>query len=565
MQDLVSVLDVKTYYSDFTVTKNVGDRIVLAGYMSTNDVDYTNEVIEAESWNNESFQHYKELGTYLWNHNFNSSEWPPIGKCNNPYIDSKGLYFDDIVLTPIPFVRDIIIPLVKDEVLKNQSVGFRSLKRRYDQSTGITYHTQCELLEGSLVPVACNRHATVGMKSWSPEPIPGFEKYTSMEELVTDYLSGKLVIAHKHFVPSGYNVIEKEQLPDNSGSIETENMEKKNLSVTVANPTLLTVADKTPVIVSKTMPEYAKVAPCIYAVAKTGEEKSYLYPIGYATKSGFNYDLVKAGNSLCQALIDFRKGAHEELDAQDVMKRIREAYIAEGKEFPSCAYTEEPLDEMASWKLKNLTLKEVVFPNAEHTSYSLERVTNALRSAEEGIKSLGQDAKLSEEAVNYAKAIYGYVDVNFSASTYGTSLPFLLDLLEQVWQHNNPDLVDPTEGAESTDPMYIELGDVRTRFVKYIDGDVYAFGEVAGDVNMETGLVPVVKYSEEFTKTTTVVNVSVKELTPSANLEEVRQLLAAKALVESKLQEFIESVVVPKPEEKAWHPFDFGNSFTFGK
>jgi hypothetical protein len=183
----------KHIYGEIEVKSTSDKRMQMSGFVSTDSPDLSNEIVQVNSFA-KYLDYYKRNPIYCYDHD----RTIPIGKVLNPYVvatgSKKGLYLEDITLTPLPVVKEIIWPLVLDEVLTQQSIGFFSLDGKY--LDGIYNHTMVYVIEGSLVPVACNPTATIDAVkqltkgAWTEEP--DWERLTGMDGLMKAHSEGRL-------------------------------------------------------------------------------------------------------------------------------------------------------------------------------------------------------------------------------------------------------------------------------------------------------------------------------------------------------------------------------------
>lgn len=178
--------DIKSTLGDFEDSTSIKQ---MSGYVSVSTPDLVNDIIEPAAWN-------KHLWRYLNNpvYCFMHDHLQPIGHVKNSYTDANGLYLEGITLSDIPLVRDMLWPMIKDGSLKQQSVGFRSLAGEYVSNAKFYKHTECYLLESSLVTVACNPDAMLDQIKKISKFIPDYENIygNNVNKFMADYSAGKL-------------------------------------------------------------------------------------------------------------------------------------------------------------------------------------------------------------------------------------------------------------------------------------------------------------------------------------------------------------------------------------
>jgi len=362
--------------------KSVGDKLTLSGYVSTKTPDLGGDVCPANSWD-EFLPMYKANALYCYDHwlargdNSAIGDTPPypIGKVLNPYTDSEGLMLDKITLvTEIPFVRDVLSPLIQNEVLKQQSVGFLAFEQKPGRD-GYRYLTRNMIQEGSIVPLAMNPFGTdVSLKNLglNMSVIDGFADFENVEAIVKAYQNGKLIVNKQFFIPDN----------GQSFSETTPNEHDKNKSMsnalqpdfTKVAPTVHKTDQYDPEGEATTKPpkydkNYAAISELIYAATSQDSEeseKTFLFQIGEPTEKGFKYDFEMLATATAKVLgaKGGAKWSGEEKKA--VLERLSDAYEALGKRFPAfCRTQDEPISKMAAWKLEDVEYREVEFFNGE--------------------------------------------------------------------------------------------------------------------------------------------------------------------------------------------------------
>jgi len=178
--------------------------MVFSGWLSTPDVDLSNEVIDVAAFP-PYIDWYKRNPLYCYNHDISM----PVGKVMDVQIvnsgEKSGLYLNDITLSKIAPVEEYLWPLIQDGVLTQQSIGFYSLRGK--QIGDVYHHTLVYVLEGSLVPVACNPQAVIdNIKCLTKGAIldPSFKTLETVEDLMDAYQKGVLrlpsEVRSNHFV-----------------------------------------------------------------------------------------------------------------------------------------------------------------------------------------------------------------------------------------------------------------------------------------------------------------------------------------------------------------------------
>lgn len=533
---------VKLYASGEFKHKAVGDKLTLRGYVSTNILDLSNDVCPPEAWT-EFLPFYKENPIYCYGHWIQGGgkdakmlmgDVPPypIGRVNNPYVDDVGLMLDDIVLSNIPFVRDILSPLIQDNVLKQQSAGFFCLKQQ--KKDGVNYLLRNFLQEGSLVPLAANPFGT----SISMKTIEGFQDFHNVDEIVKSYLEGSLVIAGKSFsVPTAY-----EQIPETAPSFSTpptpvQHIPKHMSSLMPFFPGLAALEHQKdrydpegapqakPRAYSKT---FDSIASMIHAVTVEGEgADKYLFQIGVPTDKGFRYDWDLL--ALATARVLGAKGGSKMTGTEKalVLGRLEEAYTYLGKMFPAyCKSPEMSIAKMADWKLGEVLFSEVEFQEGEgllvKSAIARLDATNLLNALKAG------DVPALEEVEELKKYLYGGVSLNIQTDGWDNDdLEFVMGLM-QMW-------VDYNREQEAEDVAYMQeqLADmdkaVEGTFYKWQDGDLTKYAK-GGAGQKGIGYA---KEAQSFVCTKTLLDipadaVKIESLLQYASIQKMRERLDAR-------------------------------------
>ncbi|HLX53454.1 MAG TPA: hypothetical protein VKR58_05920 [Aquella sp.] len=343
-----------------------GDKLVFSGYISTDEVDLTGDRCPAESWR-KYLEFYNRNPIYCYNHD----RTIPIGKCREATIDNKGLLFNDITLTPIPFVKDVLMPLILDDVLKQQSAGFMNLKQ--SKKSGVTILEENYLLEGSLVPVAMNPNGT-------DIKVKGIELFTEeakVYDLWTMYDKGLIEVSSKVYsVPdsdvfSGSAKISQNNadtiMPTNTFTPMFKGIEVTKHIDSSYDPGGVKV--DFPKNYASTAVEYTKAAELTHAgkqkANREGVKDKYIFQIGHVTEKGFAYDWNMLATTTAKVLGAKGGAIFEEGEQLAVLKRLEQAYAVLEKQFPQYEKTGETLSYIPEWKLTDIKYAEVKFFNDE--------------------------------------------------------------------------------------------------------------------------------------------------------------------------------------------------------
>lgn len=152
----------KLEFKDFTINeyKEDGDSLTIKGYGAVFDnIDAYGDVIKKGAF----AKTLKDMAgriAFCYQHDI----WNPIGKINVLKEDAKGLYIEVVISE----AEDDIKTKIKEGILKEMSIGFRTINATYETLNGTEVRnlTELKLFEVSLVTIAANPLAIIeGMKS----------------------------------------------------------------------------------------------------------------------------------------------------------------------------------------------------------------------------------------------------------------------------------------------------------------------------------------------------------------------------------------------------------------
>ena len=194
-------------YKDFTgEVKDVdskGRRIT--GYLSSfNTLDSDKDIILQGAFSKSLAERMDKiffLNQHMWHQ--------PLGKFSVLQEDSKGLYFESEPLADTSYGNDVI-KLYEAGVLKEHSIGFRTIKADYDSETNIRNIKEVKLFEGSVVTLGANSNTPfTGFKSMTFDDIK--EKSNNIIKLLqkgnlTDDTFAQLEIGLNVLMQEAYNM-----------------------------------------------------------------------------------------------------------------------------------------------------------------------------------------------------------------------------------------------------------------------------------------------------------------------------------------------------------------------
>jgi len=483
---------------DFEIKSAVNDKVVLDGWMSTEDKDYTQEVVLASSWDNEHWAKYVENPLYCWNHLLSDKNQPPIGRVNNPQIitkgETRGLYFGGITLTPYPFVKDILIPLVLDKVLTQQSVGFRSLKREFKSDTRTLVHVESWCMEGSLVPIGANRVAKLGQKYKTKTG--AFREFETVEDVVKAYTAGEIVVARNFFVPESYAKIEE---------AHTETIKMKRTQVNPVDATKHRT-DENAVTLRKSDPTYAEKSAGSHLLEITSEtgKVSYDLCLGNVTDTGVAYDFNKAAIAVC-AIMGARNAWKYEVSKREALAELKKIYDLFDKEFPKYSKDDSgnSIEGYTDAKLNEIFFKELTLANGESEIFAKYVAVNSLNDLSNIVTQVKDSAEVREAFDKVCKGIYGGVSINLYASVGNMAdTAIFKTILDLVGQYQ----------AETSTSEMVDLS-----FVKWLDGKDTKYGIVTKSNETASTIKVYTRTGKLFTDSATVLEVAKTALNPVGN------------------------------------------------
>lgn len=139
------------------LSEESGD-LVIKGYANTVAKDRAGDVIPAETWKTSSaLTNYMKNPILLAFHNHTM----PIGEVTALNITSEGLEVTARIPKSAP---EHVYGLIKDQILKAFSVGFRILDADYNSDADIFVIKDLELHEISVVSVPCNQDSLFSLQ-----------------------------------------------------------------------------------------------------------------------------------------------------------------------------------------------------------------------------------------------------------------------------------------------------------------------------------------------------------------------------------------------------------------
>ena len=166
------------FTSGFSVkSSDSEDSIIIEGYANTTTKDRAGDIILEEAWTKGGLDNYLKNPILLAYHNHPK----PIGTVVDYGVNNQGLK----VVAEISKAAGEVYDLIKSEILKTFSVGFRVKDADYDEKTNIFVIKDLELYEISVVSVPANADSTFSVrKCLQDEEYKNFkEEYNHMPEV----------------------------------------------------------------------------------------------------------------------------------------------------------------------------------------------------------------------------------------------------------------------------------------------------------------------------------------------------------------------------------------------
>lgn len=442
----------KYLFGEIEVKSASESKMQMAGFVSTPRVDLATEVVEVESFK-KYFDYYKRNPIYCYNHD----KTIPIGRVENPTIVETGvktgLYLDNITLSPIPIVKEVIWPLVLDKVLTQQSIGFLSLKGSMEGR--VYHHKEVYMLESSLVPIACNPEATIDtIKSVFGTLPDGYQQFETLGELIGAFEKGILRLPSE--IRRSFSMPE---LPRETGEPPMPKLDSTKSDATIpdfADAVVLSAKAESfdPEGIERAKPhrnekDYVATCDLIHA-AKSDTRGSYLFQIGVPTEKGFKYDWSHVAMSMSRVL-GGNGGAHFSKEQKAaIIDRIAEGYRALGKEVPVVVFNDGSVEvhKLLPDVLETTQYSDVEFRSGEKDVVKLAFLKKDVESVVNALASYKKEGDLPEDVREVMKTLYGYVDVSIWTSvTDPDALTFMTAMINMINQYMTSEEDDSGDGG----------------------------------------------------------------------------------------------------------------------
>lgn len=453
------------------------DKLEISGWMSTDGVDLSKEVVEAKSFE-EYLGVYKQAGRMWHNHDSNQV----IGKAHEMSLESNGLRLDKGILSATEFNKNYLMPLIRDGAVSEMSIQFKSMKGTYINR--VYHHQKVYLIETSVVSVACNPEAVINnVKSLVPAEFWGrlrdTEKALTLDDLMELDKLGLLKmpkdVKQTFYMGEGIGDNNKLELP------MSDNMNKKDVTEgytpDFSDYKVISKVDIPHDEVGKILPlpqkvqkNYDELCAKIFLV-KSDFRNSYMYRIASLTENGVKYDFDQVALSTAY-VFGVRGGALFDKDQKtEIIKELISIYEKLGKTLPT--YKGIPINEVEESECANsIKYSDLEFHNGENkivydtlVKTNTEAIKNYLDASENKLQS----------AREVAKYVYGSMD--FRVSIYPSSAEdmaigqMFLDCLSALYPSEPDDSADAYTYMSADLDKFVALSDKIIEMKKKIDED----------------------------------------------------------------------------------------------
>jgi HK97 family phage prohead protease len=347
-------------------TKAVDGKMRISGYASTITSDLSDEIVLPNSFDKHLWR-YKKNPVICFQHNRDQV----VGKALNvEIVPDKGLWMD-IELAPTQFVKEYLWVLLEGEYIRQMSIGFLSLNGYREGKNYV--HDETYLLENSIVTVACNPDAEIGVRKALAE-IKSIEDFEKHKDVFQEILN------KKH-----YNLNQGTMLP-----ITKENTAMSNKPGIYATElaTEYTLQDATIAITDAQLNKETKET--LYLAKKVDEDgtEKYLWSIGGLTEKG----KPSINKEKLQCSVAYALGAKGNIlsktEKVDVVKNIIKLYNLCGYTLPTvgvkCEMSNEtvqlPIDTITQDVLEELTYHKMTFNEGEDIAITKKVVEDSFKA-----------------------------------------------------------------------------------------------------------------------------------------------------------------------------------------
>lgn len=451
----------------FEVKKDVGDSKVLSGYVSTKSPDLYNDIVEPSAFEKYLYR-YKNNPIYCYNH----EQDLPIGRVNSVQITEEGLYLDDIKLSSFPFVDEFIWPLVKDNVLKQQSIGFYSLDGEFNKDYYV--HKEIYLLECSLVPVAANPEAFLDSVKGllDPDALGDERDFNSVINLAKKLtMRGQPLSRGRKTYSMNVNKNSKNEEVESplNGIFATD--VKSGFKISNPDTEGVTVVGKP----SRLHKDYDEICSAIHALVKYVDDKpSYILQFAnYMSDGTISYDWEKSAVAMFYLLGGRNDMQIEAVEKACALERLNEAYLAFDKEFP--IYKGVHLDCLSEEALDEINVSNVEFCSEEKSLFEAHVFKNNLKEIQNFFASKkGESDEVLNKYVGMFLELYIYPD----SEEEMTLASRIMELFEESQKPSEDEDMEQEEGAYAEEKaseeaeVEVDVKSVLQRLLKQYEEEV---------------------------------------------------------------------------------------------
>lgn len=378
-------------YGGLEVKESNTDSYTYSCWATKGSVDLADEIVLPKGGDKFIDGYFAKNPIILYQHDWHQ----PIGNVRKFESSDEGLYFEEVKLTPIPVVRDVIWPLLKDKTLRGTSIGFYALDGKFNDA-GIWVHEKWFLIENSLVSIPCNYDALVDSTKHLGGPVKDLIQSGAgdLKVLIAAYEAGQ-IFAKKSISLHVPESVEVEKIVATSPVKELHDQEGERVEPW-----------------NKSHEDFENVQESIHLMKRVLPDGTtrYLHKVGEFTKSGYRYSFEKAATVLCHILGARNPIKHTPAELKNHLVRMASVYEMLNKEFPS--YEGVPLNKLKPESLVEITFDNVEFKQNERAVQEKQCLLNDMANIKKTIEritkgELPADAEVKEAV---AKSMHLWVD-----------------------------------------------------------------------------------------------------------------------------------------------------------
>lgn len=430
-----------------------GDEMKIEGWASTSDMDFAGDIVEPNAFS-KSLSDYKKKGRYWFNHDPKQV----LGVVKEITLESKGLYIKEAQLSDTPFNREYIWPHVKMGALNEHSIQFYSNEPTRIKDAGYR-HTDAELVEVSIVSIACNPSAGItGMKSLMPA-----EEYYKMRDMDSENAWRLLLKLNEEgtlrmpsefrtsFFMGGSSIESKTSTVNNKEHTEMVGPQDETkldageaMTPDFADFTLNTRALKEDTGEEVAMPikaqkDYDNICSSIY-LGKSAVRDTYLFKIGVPTDNGFKYDFKSIALSFADVLGVKGHPLLSVKSKNEIVNSILALYTKLNKSKPK-TLEGVALDKLTPEAIGNLKYKDLEWLEGEDVTVATDLFTKNVKQIQNAVKFLTTKEGVRE---SISKDVYGSMSLSLYAYELddAKTAQFIVDILGLLSRYKDAENAD---------------------------------------------------------------------------------------------------------------------------